>query len=286
MNLKYPRFGRIDQLLPNPHIALKNDIIYTLKKDGSNTGIYFDEDNEIQIRSRRQDKAMFSQKVENLDVYDKIVEMMKHNKEMYNDDLIVFGELLSKGKSPTGLKTYSKDDFIVFDIYNHNTGFFETYNQINLLCHPFKVPVVPIVGMCNVATLSELYEFRDQMLDEVPEEEGVVGKIYRFNHPTRKENYLFVKEKNALPKWNKIKTKKSEDKIMLPQLERGETKKCIAKVYDSISIEDFNEVKIVMPLIAIEVKKECCEQNCYNVYNLFDLYIEKRKELLEAEDAI
>jgi len=284
MNLKYPRFSRIDQLLPNPHIMLGNNIFWTLKVDGSNTGIFFNEEGEVQIRSRNMDKAMFAEKVKNLDIYDNIVEMMQHNRDTYNHDFTVFGELLSKGKSPTGLKTFSKDDFIVFDIYNHTVGHYETYNQIRLLCHPFKVPVIPIVGMCNVATLDELYEFRDQMLAEVPTEEGVVGKIYRFNHPVRKENYLFVKEKNALPKWNHVKTKKSENKVMLPQLAHEEVKKCITKAYDMLTEDEFNDVKIAMPLIAKEVSKECKEQNCNNAYNLFDLYVEKRRELNEVNN--
>lgn len=281
MNLKYPKFGRIDQLLPNPHILLKNNIHWTLKVDGSNTGIYYDENGDIQIRSRNMDKAMFADKIENLEVFPNIIEMMEHNK-MYNSDLIVFGELLSKGKSPTGLKSFSKDDFVVFDIYNHTENRYETYNQIRLLCHPFKIPVIPIVGLCNVATLDELYEFRDQMLDETIDEEGVVGKIYNFNHPARKENYIFFKEKHATPKWDHVKTKKSEGKIMLPQLEHGEVKKCVSKVCDMITPDEFNDVKTAMPLIAKEVKLECVEQNCHNAYNLFDLYIEKRKELNNA----
>ena len=286
MNLKYPRFGRIDQLEPNPHIMLKNDIFWTLKVDGSNTGIYYNEDGKINIRSRNMDKAAFWQKVENLEVYKNIVELMEHNKEMWNSDLMIFGELLSKGKSPTGLKTFSADDFVVFDIYNHTRGKFETYNQICLMCHPFKVPVIPIVGMCNVASLDELYEFRDQMLAEVPDDEGVVGKIYNFDNPysSGSTNYLFVKEKNAMPKWNHVKTKKSKNKIMLPQLDKSEVKKCISKTYDMLSENEFKNVKIAMPLIAIEVKKECKEQNCHNGYNIFDLYIEKMRELNEASE--
>jgi len=277
MNYKYPHFGRIDQLYPNPHIMLGNDIYWTLKHDGSNTGFYHDED-EIKIRSRNMDEASFKDKVLALSVSDKIMEMMNHNKENYRSDFVVFGELLSKGKSPTGLKTFEEDDFIVFDIYDHSKESFVNFNQLCLLCGPFSIPVTKLIGKCNVTTMDELNSFRDEMLSLTVGEEGVVGKIYNKPKDFLNYDFLFVKEKHFIQK--PLKQKRSENRTCeQPQLDEGEVRKCIAKVFDESSLVDFKDTKLTMPKIAKEVGIECKQQNCVNRFNLFQYYSEKLQEI-------
>lgn len=278
MNYKYPHFGKIEQVLPNPEIMLGHDIYWTLKVDGSNSGFYFNEKGELRIRSRNMEQANFFDKIMNIDVSNNIVEMMEFHKEKYNKDYVVFGELLSKGKSPTGLKTYDKDDYVVFDIYDHENDSFLNFNQMCLFCGSFDIPVVDLIGKCNVNTKESLFAFRDEMLEETKGEEGVVGKIYKKPFDFHSENFLFVKEKHFLQRPRR--ERKSEGKIMLPQLNIGEIRKCIAKVYDESTLNEFKDIRIIMPRIAQEVKLECNQQNCSNNINLFKFYQEKLKEIV------
>ena len=278
MDFKYPSFGRIDQLYPNPHIMLCNDVYWTLKYDGSNTGFYFDETGEIKIRSRNVPVASFRDKVLDQPVSKNIMEMMNHNSENYKSDFVVFGELLSKGKSPTGLKTYKEDDFIVFDIYDHSKESFVNFNQLCLLCGPFDIPVVDLVGRCNVNTLESLQDFVDEMLAATIGEEGVVGKIFKNPHESIKDNFLFVKEKHFIQKPKREKRSDS-NYPETPQLDEGEVRKCIVKVFDESTIDDFKNTKITMPKIAKAVSLECKQQNCSNKLNLFGFYVEKLNEV-------
>ena len=270
MNHKYPHFSRIENLRPNPHIMLGHDIHWTLKVDGSNTGFYFGEDGEIKIRSRNMDVAAFFQKVLNLEVSEKIMDMMKFHLQEYGVHYVVFGELLSKGRSPTGLKVFDKDEFIVFDIYDVDAGEYVYFDKMCLMCGPFGIPVVPLVGKCNVNTLEELYSYRDEMLDATKGEEGVVAKIYKNPHKTVRGNYLFVKEKHFIQRVKKVKSEGG--KVRLPQLEEGEVRKCLSKVIDEIGMDQFKEPKYAMPKIAKEVSLECKQQNCSNKIDLFHLY--------------
>lgn len=266
-----------DQLMPNPHILLGNDIYWTLKHDGSNTGFYFDEDHNVKIRSRNMPEAEFKDKVLGLGVADAIIEMMNHLYENYGSDVVVFGELMQKGKSPTGLKTFESDDFVVFDIYSHSSESFVNFNQLCLLCGPFNIPVVELIGKCNVPSMEELYSFRDEMLKETEGEEGVVGKIYTKPKPFLNYNYLFVKEKHFIQKPRK--EKRTEGVCEQPQLDEGEIMKCIAKVFDESNLEDFKNTAITMPKIAKEISIECKQQNCMNRFNLFKYYSDKLSEL-------
>jgi len=145
MNIKYPHFGRIDQLYPNPHIVLGHDIWWTLKLDGSNCGIYFDDNGEIKVRSRNQDVAEFYQKVENVPAYEKVVDFMTFHRDEYGSDFVVFAELLNKGRSPTGIKVHDKDEIVIFDMYNGKTEKYVHYPQLSLFCGAFDIPLTPLV---------------------------------------------------------------------------------------------------------------------------------------------
>jgi len=282
MNIKYPHFGRIDQLYPNPHIVLGHDIWWTLKLDGSNCGIYFDDNGEIKVRSRNQDVAEFYQKVENVPAYEKVVDFMTFRRDEYGSDFVVFAELLNKGRSPTGIKVHDKDEIVIFDMYNGKTEKYVHYPQLSLFCGAFDIPLTPLVGKCNVTTLPELLEFRDQMLEASKGEEGVVGKVYNKVYDSQDENFLFIKEKHHMPKLSKLPHNRSENrKIELPQLDAGEVCKCVAKVFDHMSLSNFLQTKYAMPAIAKEVSIECKQQNCGNYMNLYDFYTRKLNELVE-----
>lgn len=281
MNRKYPHFNRIENLKPNPHIMLGHDIYWTLKVDGSNTGFYFGEDGEIKIRSRNMDVAMFFEKVLDLEVSKRIMDMMRFYLEMYGVHYVVFGELLSRGRSPTGLKVFDKDDLIIFDIYDIEAGKWVHFDKMCLMCGPFGIPVVPLMGKCNVNTLEELYSYRDEMLDATKGEEGVVAKIYKNPHETIRDNYLFVKEKHFIQNVKKVRSK--DGKIKLPQLEEGEVRKCLFKVMDEIGMVQFKDPKLAMPKIANEVNLECKQQNCSNKINLFHLYRTVLEEFLKND---
>ena len=350
----YPHFGRIEQVTPNPSILLGNDIFWTEKLDGSNAGIYL-KDGEPMVRSRNQDVAQFSESVKQIPVFDKIVKLLRHLKDNYHTDYIVFCEFMQKGRSPTGLKYHECDSLVVFDMYNLTAERFETWNNVCLFCGTFDIPVVKLLGCCTCHTLDELYAFRDELIDFISNkvtvyvhncsfemiqtkpdtykygnhvvsvaqdkkkftittddknfvydilgvkddvyyirltgetveptkirivkttgEEGVVGKIYKNPSPLIADNYLFVKEKQWIPKPLKV-FKSDVNGIVLPSLPVEDVRACVYKVKAEITPDEFRNSKVAMPLIAKAVTTECKQQNCKNTCNLFDLYREVLK---------
>lgn len=269
---KYPKFGRIEQVLPNPDILLGHEIWWTIKEDGSNFGIYYDDEGKIRVRSRNFDVAKFEQKVQNVPTYKRIVEMMEHQK-LYHLNPIVFGELLYRGTSPTGLvKQRPKDDLIIFDIYDRTHEKFLNWPQVCLMCEPFDVPVVKTVGKCVCSTLEQLESFKNEMMEASKGTEGVVGKIYQKPYDLYPEPFLFVKEKHAYPKPERVFVDNTKPK--LPQLPETDVRACVQKVKDELSEEDFKTMKIVMPRIAEKVAEECREQNCSNSIKLSRIYFD------------
>lgn len=189
----YPHFGRIAQIR-NKSRLLGHDIYWTLKEDGSNAGIFLNEKNEGRVLPRNADVADYCVKVRKLPAFQKIVEMLKFQKSNYGLDAIVFGEFLQKGTSPTRLKQYDHDDFIVFDMWDRNTNRFIPWNNTCLLCGTSGISVVDTLGYCKCSTLDELYAFRDKMLLESGEL-TIIGGFQNGKH-TQITFALIDKDKN------------------------------------------------------------------------------------------
>lgn len=277
MVFKYPKFGRIAQIEPNPTILLGHEIWWTLKEDGSNFGVYVSEEGKIRVRSRNQDVATFEDQVKNVPEFKNIVALIDHLNS-YNLNVIVFGELLAKGTSPTGLvKNRLKDELKVFDIYDVDASKFINWGDTCILCYPFNIPLVETVGRSVCANLEQLNAFKDQMMEKTKGFEGVVGKVYEKPFDHSEDNYLFFKEKHSYPK--PMSEQENKNAPTLPQLPETDLRACVYKVRDELSAEEFKSLKTVMPRIAAKVREECKEQNCSNRIPLDKMYFEVLESL-------
>lgn len=272
----YPKLGQIASLKPNPSILLGHPIFWTVKLDGSNIGCYLDENDEVQLRSRNQDIASpeFYHKFVGIGYLDDMKELLLSARE-YGDEYVVFGELLSKGKSPTRITYHGKDDYHIFDIYSVKSESFLPYQRVHQEAFHANIPIVELVLISRLETMEHLYETRDSMLEMCKElkYEGVVGKIFSGEQ-------VFFKEKLDSVHYDKVQCIDDGCNVVLPVLPDSEVYGAIDKVLVDIGTEQFRDVKIAMPMIANYVAVECRKHHCANVRNLFGYYKQKLEDLL------
>lgn len=153
------------------------------------------------------------------------------------------------------------------------------------LLKPFEIPVVDVVAITKSNNIDELKKTQIEVLNLLDssnrsiimrikrffkkvvagKEEGVVGKCI-----DGKYHYYFKAKYGLHPKF---KSKSNTSPILkLPQIEESEIRKCIHKVKDKLSEEDFKNPKVAMPLIAEEVGLECKQTACSNKIKLFPIY--------------
>ena len=261
--MKYPSMNRMGEI--DMRKCLGERLTWTVKEDGSNIGIWI-ENGEIRIRSRNMENAQeqFVSKVQNLDCYNSIVGMLHEELEIYNNNFMIFGELMSKGMSPTRIKMYEEDGFKVFDMYDLQNERWVVYNNIYQKCFHWDIPIVELYGDTIFTDVGSLREFRDEALVWCRENriEGVVIKDYK--------NGRFYKEKIDMP--IPMKVVREDGKIELPILPDSEIYGAIDKAKVDLSNEDFLNVRIAMPLIASYVKMECDKHCCRNPSNIFGYY--------------
>lgn len=271
----YPKLGQIASLKPNPAIVLGRPIYWTVKEDGSNIGCYLNEDGEVQLRSRNLDIASpeYYHKFANLGYLDSMKDLLESARD-YNDEYVVFGELLSKGKSPTRIKCHDTDEYIIFDIWSEKSQTFLSYSKVYQEAYHADIPIVELVLISRVATLDRLYETRDSLLEMCKEfkHEGVVGKVYG-------DESIFFKEKLDSIHYDKVQTIDDGPHVVLPTLPDSEVYGAIDKVLVDIGSEQFADVKVAMPMVAKYVAEECRKHHCSNVKNLFGYYKQKLEDL-------
>jgi RNA ligase len=175
-------------------------------------------------------------------------------------DYVIFGELCIKGKSPTRINYHTDTHFIVFDIWSAKQNCFMNYTQVYQRCHHFDLPIVDLLGTCNVTSMESLMAFRDQMLEHCKEinKEGTVGKTWG---SLNEDGYLFFKEKNDTPKIEKLPRLVEDGTIELPILPESEIYGAINKVHVDIG-DDIHNIKVAMPKVAEYVREECCKHGC------------------------
>lgn len=287
--IAYPHFGPIAHLKP-PHAILGKDITWTLKEDGSNIGCYLDAEGKVQCRSRNQDiaSADFYRILETTGYIPQIEEMLWNARE-YGDEFVVFGELLSKGVSPTRIEKHEANDYIIFDIWSEKAQTYLPYSRVYQEAYHYGVPIVELMGISNHVSMESLYSLRDELLAECEErkKEGVVGKIFRsvdvkWEKRTDEESaplpYIFIKEKLDSVKFDKIKTVRDEGRVELPYLPESEIYGAIEKVRTDLG-SDFTNVQMAMPMIAQYVGEECRKHHCICKAKLFDYYKQRLEDI-------
>jgi hypothetical protein len=177
----YPHFSYIKNLRPRPEILLGREMYWTEKRDGSCLGISLTADDEWLIRSRKREIAADDLKAaffaSEQDSY--VKELILHGRE-FGDDYIVFGEIMTPGKSPARFETHEDYEFAVFDIMQASTGDFLTYPAVYQRCYQSGVPVVELYSKSQHFSMENLMDFRDKMLERCKDmgREGVVAKTW------------------------------------------------------------------------------------------------------------
>ncbi len=259
--IKYPRFSNIMNLHPDPARLLGEEIVWESKEDGSNIGIYLDEDGNIRIRNRNRDEAHtgFYNSFAICEEATAIEELLR-DAEQWNTEYVVFAELCKEGMAPARSTIHDKTHLVVFDIWSSKYGWYIPYTLKYQRCYQFGIPCVDCYGITRSITLEELLETKEEMLARAKSEgkEGVVGKVW---NPVNKikgnesnNRWVIFKEKLDTPKFEKLKRITSGEP-RLPPLEESE----IYSAINAIRIElgsDFFNVRIAMPKVATAINDE------------------------------
>jgi ATP-dependent RNA circularization protein (DNA/RNA ligase family) len=273
----YPELNRIALLYPNPQILLGDEIYWTEKRDGSQLRIGM-VDGEIKIATHHQDDAstQFKGYFKMTEQAIAIEQLLKDTNGFcdnpvadFNFGAVIFGELLSKGKSPARFEHHDKFEFVIFDIWSTKDERFLTYNNVYQHAYHYSLPVVECWAITRHTDLDSLYATRDEMLALAKEKkrEGVVLKNYH--------SQIFAKEKLDTPTIQIIKI--DDGAVHLPRLPDSEVLGAIAKVHVDLG-ESFMDKKIAMPTIAKYVSEEqdkhLCSKPSQNLFSFYQKYIE------------
>jgi len=269
--IRYPELNPIIRMYPNPEILLGHEIFWQEKRDGSNIGVRIDKRNRIWLRSRNQSNASkdFYKYYRDTEEAMKLRQFLLDMRNEWNQECVVFGELLVKGKSPTRTELHEKNEFIVFDIWSGKANGFLPYMLVHQYCYQYKLPIVELYGTSQHKTLKSMLKFRDKMLKIAKESkrEGVVGKTFEKN-----VKFKYFKEKLDLPKLEKKPRHIENGKPQLPQLPESEILGALNKVLVDLGKSKFKETKNAMPLFAKYVSLECKKHNCVNQKKLYPIY--------------
>lgn len=285
-NIKYPDFTGIDGYILNKVVPIDqklfgDPIYWQVKEDGENTGVYLDENGELQVRTRNVTKVPDNIRQRFLDLpYSGNIKRLLKDMETntLGADVVVFGEFMVKGKSPKRIAVRDENSFVVFDIWVSNTGrnppFLEC-ETVKQLCTEYNIPVIQPVEKITVNSLEELLAVRDRLLEKCKENhwEGVVGKVWKTTDHGCFVN--MVKEKIDIPKV-KQNPKHGDE---LPELPETEISGAIEKVFFAIGQEEFSKSEIAMPQISKLVKEQCKKHNCRSPGNVYNLYRERLMRL-------
>jgi len=278
--IRYSELNPIMAMYPNPHILLGHEIYWQEKRDGSNIGAYLNEEDNINLRSRNMDiasedfHAIFLETKEAENVKELLISM----RDEWNDECVIFGELLVKGKSPTRTELHEKHEFIIFDVWSSKIGGLIPYTLVYQHCHHFGLPIVDLYGTSRHMTLESLLTFRDKILEIAKENgrEGIVGKTFEKN-----AKYKYFKEKLDLPKLEKKPRHIEDGKPVLPALPESEILGALDKALVDLGMGDFKNIKKAMPLFAEYVGAECRKHNCSKPEgNLFQYYQAKVEDMI------
>lgn len=276
---KYPHLEYLEHIRPDPHLVLGRRIDWTLKEDGSNCGIYLNENDELTVRSRNMDvcDGAMLEAFKRTGFYEAAEESL-FSARQWGLDYVIFGELMTKGKSPTRIKFYDKDDFKVFDIFTQSpNGESDWMNYVRMAqeCNHAGLPFVDHLGTSISKSMDHLNDKISELMTLCREtrQEGVVGKLYDLG--------IFFKAKTDTPPMKLFSPDEEEGKIVLPPLADSDLYGAIEKVRESIGNEAFLDKRLVMPLIAKAVSDECASHyRSKPLTNLFEAYQVKCRELL------
>ena len=277
---KYPELTKIAMLYPSPQIMIGEEIYWTEKRDGSQLRVAL-VGGQVKISTHHQDEAseQFVGFFNETEQAEGIKELLRNSNELcvnpaanFDIGAVIFGELLSKGKSPARFEYHDRHEFIIFDIWSRKAGRFLPYNAIYSNAYHYSLPVVECWALTRHIDLDSLYAYRDEILILAKENgrEGVVLKNYH--------NQVFAKEKLDDPIIPRIKIETGQP--LNPHLPDSEVFGAIAKVHADLG-EDFLDKGKAMPLVAMyvseEEKKHQCSKPLESLFGYYQKYIEGLK---------
>jgi len=294
---KYPKIPHLENLRPTPRILLGRKLYWTFKEDGSNLCFWVKENVpkdeadftillqgkptpcKIQISSRNLEQASkdLVSLAKSTQEYSKIAGWLR-----VEPWLLIYAEACRKGRSVTGVKTYDRNQLIVFDIahkYSVDTDgnlaqAFWPYVYMYQQCYQRGIPCVGLYAETRHTSMKDLLKFRNHVLAYCKSMnwEGMVVKTY-----TRKYGLIQCKVKVDIPQPIVRKIKKGEP--IYPPIPENEIMGAIDKVWQELGTEKFKDVKIAMPKIAKAVSEEC-KKHLYSspkgkLYNYYLKYLER-----------
>lgn len=286
--IKYPDLDVLSTIYPSPTVLVGRTIIAQEKRDGSNVGIYLDENGDLQIRTRemiRADQSIYAcvKEIPHADgkssLYDTIRAVLFHAAD-YGQRYVIFGELLMKGKSPARFEIHDAHDFVVFDIYeaNHLNNFMP-YEEMKEVCDHWFLQTPKVYGICTPSEFKDLLKWKDEMfaLSQDEKREGVVFKTYA----TEKVPFTVMFKERKAKAQKPPKEKKPDAGPQLPDLDEGEVRGAVFKVLTDIGPDRFRDVKEAMPLVVKYINHEAEKHKCRPPRNPYDYYKERIDEMMK-----
>jgi hypothetical protein len=273
----YPEMNKITMLYPNPQVLLGEEIYWTEKRDGSQLRLSM-VDGEVKIATHHQEDAseQFKNYLKSTEQYPMIEQLLRDTNGLcdnpaadFNFGAVIFGELLSKGKSPARFEHHEKCEFVIFDIYSTKDERFLSYTSVYQHAYHYGLPVVECWALTRHVDMDSLLAQRDSMLIMAKEKgrEGVVLKDYRIQ--------TFCKEKLDTPTIQIVKIESGNPQ--LPQLPDSEVMGAIAKVHADLG-EAIHDKAKAMPMIAKyvseEMEKHLCSRPVKKLFDYYQSYIE------------
>lgn len=278
---EYPELDRVIRLWPGPQVLLGRPIYWQEKRDGSFLRARL-HDGEVVIASRHQEPPSdsFGAIFAGLPAAEKVKELLLWHSGLggasplgnFNFGPVIFGELLSKGKSPARVEYHDASKFVVFDIWSTKAGRFLPYPAVYSLCVHFDLACVESWALTQHSTLEDIWAQRDAMLALAQERgrEGVVLKAFDG------DTALYAKEKLDQPRVERVKLDTSA--VHLPPLADSEVFGAIAKAQADLGVEGFREKAVAMPLIAKytaeEMQKHLCGKPVRSFYAYYLEFLE------------
>lgn len=265
---KYPKIDYFSKIDEYKQMLYGTDIYWTVKRDGSNVGLYLNDDGILRVRSRNMPVAIFEPNVKQLRDADIIKSYLDENRHH-----IVFGEFLQKGISPTGIETHKEDDLFIFDIYDMETNKFISIDLTYDIMDALGVKTCPIIKTTTHNTEDSI---RDEAMEvqDWCKRNNYEGSVYKVYEPD-----IFLKVK---PVYEHLEVKKQKEKkewADLPVIPDSEVRAIISLVKHEYG-DKFYDVRFIMPIVAEKVMSEVKLLNLAPPKKkLFVYYIEVRDEV-------
>lgn len=269
---RYLELERIKRLEDEGRELLGEVIYIQEKRDGENISIWLESGGEPHVSSHNMvnaDPSIVS-RLQLTPEYARAVAFLKHEKDCFNHDYILYGELVNKGRGATRIEPNHKHPhWILFDIYDVKSKSYLPYTNVYQHGYHWKIQVVN----CIETWTPYKYEDLDPKIDEWKKwakkhrREGVVGKVY-------KNGFLIgFKEKIDIPDLPAIPRQIAE-KATFPPMPEDRILRAILHALDEVGKENWEDKSKAMPVVAKHLTVEAREHSFNVPRNIYEIYLD------------